>query len=48
MKVFRELNIILLSDEIYARLSFEDDYTSVAQLYPENTILTTGERDIIG
>jgi len=48
VKVFRELNIILLSDEIYARLSFEDDYTSVAQLYPENTILTTGFSKWVG
>ncbi|XP_068214708.1 aspartate aminotransferase-like [Palaemon carinicauda] len=40
--VCRRRSIIVLSDEIYARLTFSRDHASMVQHYPEGTILTTG------
>ncbi|XP_076034350.1 aspartate aminotransferase-like isoform X2 [Oratosquilla oratoria] len=38
----RRLGVIVLSDEIYGRLAFDDDHQSMMKFYPEGTILTTG------
>ncbi|XP_076437074.1 aspartate aminotransferase-like [Babylonia areolata] len=40
--VFRKYGVIVLSDEIYARLSFDQNHFSLARVYPEGTILSTG------
>ncbi len=40
--VCRKNNITILSDEIYARLSFGDGHVCMADVYPEGTILTSG------
>merc|ERR550519_1180303 len=34
--------VIVLSDEIYARLNYAGDHTCMSQVYPNGTILTTG------
>ncbi|XP_064643862.1 aspartate aminotransferase-like [Lineus longissimus] len=39
---FRKHNILVLSDEIYARLHHTQDHVSMATFYPEGTILSTG------
>ncbi|KAI1714153.1 aminotransferase class I and II domain-containing protein [Ditylenchus destructor] len=39
--VCRKYNVVVLSDEIYARLSF-GKYNSISKYYPEGTIVTTG------
>ena len=38
----RELNILVISDEIYALLSHGNEHHSLAKFYPEKTITTTG------
>ena len=41
--VCEKYNIIVISDEIYARTSFDfDNYVSMGELYPEKTIVTGG------
>ena len=35
-------NLIIHSDEIYARLAFSGDHVCMSQIYPEGTILTSG------
>ncbi|XP_050729782.1 aspartate aminotransferase-like [Eriocheir sinensis] len=40
--VCRELKIIVLSDEIYGRLTFSRKFESMVKYYPEGTILTNG------
>ncbi|XP_060063177.1 aspartate aminotransferase-like [Ylistrum balloti] len=40
--VFREHNILVLSDEIYGRLHYNQSHVSMAKVYPEGTILCTG------
>lgn len=40
--VMRENNIIVLSDEIYGLLQFDGGHASLAESYPEGTIVTTG------
>jgi len=41
--IAREHNVIIISDEIYALLSFhEQDHHSIAEFYPEGTIITGG------
>lgn len=42
VQVFRRLHVIVLSDEIYARLQFTGNHVCLAELYPEGTILTSG------
>ncbi|XP_067936386.1 aspartate aminotransferase-like [Watersipora subatra] len=42
-KVFRRYRILVISDEIYANLTYPDScYTSLAKFYPEGTVVTTG------
>lgn len=41
-EVFREYNILVLSDEIYGRLHYDQSHVCMAQVYPEGTILCTG------
>ena len=41
-EVFRKHNVIVLADEIYARLHFADSHSSVVKVYPEGTILSSG------
>lgn len=40
--VCRQHNIIVLSDEIYGRLTFSRKYESMMKHYPEGTVLTSG------
>ena len=40
--VANKYNLIILSDEIYSELTFEDDYTSISDFCPEKTIISTG------
>ncbi|XP_072033728.1 aspartate aminotransferase-like [Amphiura filiformis] len=40
--VLRKHNTIVLSDEIYARLHFDNNHISIAKVYPEGTILSSG------
>lgn len=40
--IFRKYNVIVLSDEIYGRLTFSGNHCSLAKFYPERTILSTG------
>jgi len=42
VKVFRRLSVIVLSDEIYARLEYTGQHVCMSELYPEGTILTSG------
>ncbi|PIK55527.1 putative aspartate aminotransferase [Apostichopus japonicus] len=39
---FREHNILVLADEIYAGLHFENSHKSLAKFYPEGTIISSG------
>ncbi len=41
-KVARELDILVISDEIYGLLNHNGDHVSFANYYPEKTITTTG------
>ena len=41
-QVCREKRIIVLSDEIYARLVYSGDHVCMSHVYPEGTILTSG------
>ncbi|PIN99671.1 aspartate aminotransferase [archaeon CG10_big_fil_rev_8_21_14_0_10_43_11] len=41
-RVARKYNIIILSDEIYGRLTFNKTHTSIATYYPEGTIISSG------
>ena len=34
--------LIIISDEIYSRLTFNDQYKSISNFYPERTIISTG------
>ena len=40
--VFEKNNIIVLSDEIYSDLNFDNNYESIAKYYPEKTIISNG------
>ncbi|OWF35868.1 uncharacterized protein LOC110442412 [Mizuhopecten yessoensis] len=40
--VFREHDILVLSDEIYGRLHYDQNHVSLAKVYPEGTVLCTG------
>jgi len=40
--VCRDHDILVISDEIYARVSFDVYHHSIARYYPEGTIVTTG------
>ena len=41
-KVVKKYNLIILSDEIYSELSFDDNYKSISNFCPEKTIISTG------
>jgi len=41
-EVVKKYNLIVLSDEIYSELSFNDDYKSISNFCPEKTIISTG------
>ena len=40
--IVKKYNVLVLSDEIYSELSFEDNYKSIANLCPEKTIISNG------
>ena len=40
--IAKKYNILILSDEIYSELSFNENYRSISQFYPEKTIISTG------
>jgi aspartate aminotransferase len=40
--IAKKYNLIILSDEIYSELCFEDDYQSISNFCPEKTIISTG------
>ena len=41
-QIAKKYNLIILSDEIYSELSFEEDFKSIASFCPEKTIISTG------
>ncbi len=41
-EVAKKNNLIILSDEIYSRLTFEKKYNSISSFYPERTIVSSG------
>jgi len=41
-EVAQRYNVVLLSDEIYAKLNHRGDHVSAARFYPEGTILSSG------
>tara|TARA_B100000029_G_scaffold126303_1_gene119957 strand:- start:72 stop:1307 length:1236 start_codon:yes stop_codon:yes gene_type:complete len=40
--VAKKYKLIILSDEIYSRLTFDKKYSSISNFYPEGTIISTG------
>jgi len=40
--VARKYKLVILSDEIYSRLTFNKKYVSISNFYPEGTIVSTG------
>jgi len=41
-EVARKNDILIIADEIYGRLNFEDAHISMARFYPEKTVVTSG------
>jgi aspartate aminotransferase len=41
-EVAKKHKLIILSDEIYSRLAFDNQYKSISNFYPEGTIVSTG------
>jgi len=41
-QIAKKYNLIILSDEIYSELSFEDGFKSISSFCPEKTIISTG------
>ena len=41
-EVCRKYRVIVIADEIYGLLNFEDNYQSIAAYYPEGTMITSG------
>ena len=41
-KIAKKYKIVILSDEIYSKLTFNDEYKSISNFYPEGTIVSTG------
>ena len=41
-EIAKKYNLIILSDEIYSRLTFEKKYKSISNFYPERTIVSSG------
>ncbi len=42
VSVCRRYRILVLSDEIYGKTTYDDDHTSLVALYPEGTIFSSG------
>ena len=40
--IAKKYKLIILSDEIYSRLTFDKKYLSISNFYPEGTIISTG------
>ena len=40
--IAKKYNLIILSDEIYSQLTFNNQYKSISNFYPERTIVSTG------
>ena len=40
--IAKKYNLIVLSDEIYSRLTFDKKYLSISNFYPDRTIISTG------
>ena len=40
--IAKKYNILILSDEIYSELSFNENFKSISQFYPEKTIISSG------
>ena len=40
--IVRKYNLLVLSDEIYSELSFQDNYKSISNYCPEQTIISSG------
>tara|TARA_B100001123_G_scaffold277043_1_gene308164 strand:- start:169 stop:1404 length:1236 start_codon:yes stop_codon:yes gene_type:complete len=41
-EIAKKYKLIILSDEIYSQLTFNDQYESISNYYPEGTIVSTG------
>ena len=41
-EISKKYNIIILSDEIYSELTFNGNYKSISEFYPEKTIISNG------
>ena len=41
-KVFKQFNVIVIADEIYSLLSYQTDYTTLEEFYPNGTITSSG------
>ncbi len=41
-EVSKKYKLIILSDEIYSQLTFDNQYRSISNFYPERTIVSTG------
>jgi len=41
-EIAKKYNLIILSDEIYSELSFEENFQSISSFCPEKTIISTG------
>ena len=41
-EIIKKYNLIILSDEIYSELSFENNFKSISSFCPEKTIISTG------
>ena len=40
--IAKKYKLIILSDEIYSKLTFDKKYSSISNFYPEGTIISTG------
>ncbi len=40
--IAKKYNLVILSDEIYSKLTFDKNYLSISNFYPERTIVSTG------
>ena len=40
--IAKKYNIVILSDEIYSELTFDKNYKSISEFYPEKTIISNG------
>ncbi len=41
-RMFRRYKVLVLSDEIYSELDYDGNHVSIAQFYPEGTIISSG------